>query len=168
MSDYLPETYKQKENNAKELKVLFDKGDLSNIEKLKNVFIFIVSSNNLEDNQYIWLSQPIEFNKIEKREWIFWRKSKGYSLKSTGWKIGRNTKEDTWSKQTFEQNVEEIIKNLEQSITPYRLDKNEAIMEANEINYYIQEIGNRSVKDPNIKLEVWSIHELLNLIRSTK
>lgn len=169
-SKHLKDNYYQKESDIDGLFQLLDDEKLTNEDVLKNLFVFVVSSNAYKPHSHIWVNEQI---KIE-RTFVQEKQTKRsifkngvnypkpyYSMKLVGWDINSKVRSSIWSDRPFSQNMLEIILKLDKSSIPFRTDKNEAIRESNDINFLIGELAKTLKKTINLQLSVWSIYDVL-------
>lgn len=170
LSKYLTEDYNQEPNDNESLAEVIQDRHFSDETILKNIYVFVVSSNAYSQGSYIWVNTPIGIHNITiqpDKYKLDQSERPTFRVNLVGWEINDTEPISVWSDRTYDDNVEVILKELPQSKIPYRTDKNTAIVEANDINFLIGEVQ-RSTRIPiNLVIQVWSIYEVFQHIKPT-
>lgn len=168
ISKYLTEKFKQELNNKDELTTFLKTSQLSKEDKLKHIYVFVVSSQAYEPGSYIWVKDRITIQHIDPKDKNFKiEKTDGpvFHVNLIGWEISDRHAISIWNDRTYEQNIQAIITDLPKATIPYRLDKNETIREANDLNFLLGEVKRSTNININLQIEVWSIYDVFQHIR---
>lgn len=168
ISKYLTEKFNQKPNDKDALITFLNTTDLIKTDILKNIYVFVISSNAYEQGSYIWINKPIVIEHIDPDDpTVKIEKTDGpvFHVNLVGWEISNRHPLTIWNDRTYEQNVETIIDNLPDATLPYRLDKNETIREANDLNFLLGEVRRSTKININLNIEVWSIYDVFEHIK---
>lgn len=146
------------ENNIHDVYNLIENQDIKIMDKLKNLYIFVVeSSRNKED--LIWLNEP--FHILEDPKTYLDdnnEKVTQYDVNIVGYIIKNNKENTFWTDKALNQNIEYIFNNNHLKM-PLRTVRQKAIVEANDMNFVLSKFRNSNGARYN-KFEIWSVYEL--------
>lgn len=144
-------------NNISDVCNLIDNQDIKIMDKLKNLYIFVVeSSKNKED--LIWLSEP--FHILEDSETYLDdnnEKITQYDVNIVGHVIKNNKENTFWTDKALDHNIEYLFS--VNHLIPLRTVRQKAIVEANDMNFVLSKFR-KSNGDIYNKFETWSVYEL--------
>lgn len=144
---------------------LLNDESLSDIEKVKKMYIFVSDYKTDDGLRTIWITKPLTIeptNRVEGPPWAKVHQS-GYAINSYGFIIDSDSEQSVWSTNTFNQNVKSVLDSMHKTACPIRTDKPSAIVEANDINYLINQVAIEINITP-LKFEIWSVYEILRFM----
>lgn len=169
-SKYLDEAYIQKPSNIDEWIKHLNQTNWTHADILNGIHIFVVSSSGYDRGSYIWVNKPITIQKVDPSDNQFELDPSDepeFHISLVGWEISDSRAISIWSDTTYQDNVQVILETLHRTNIPFRLDKNEAIREANDINFLIHEVGRSTNNPKNLTLTTWTLYEILQHIKPT-
>lgn len=142
----------QPTNNIDEILKIIKADSTHTMKKLDKLYVFITESSKNHQN-LIWVNEPIHIIGDVHDE------SATYNINIRGHIIKPNDKDVSWTDIALKHNIN-VLFDKEYHHTPMRISRQEAIVEANDINYMLSKFRSSSSNKPFAKVEIWSVYEL--------
>ena len=160
LEKHLP--FVQKETDKNKIHSIIHNESLTKFDKIKQLFVFVTPHIKDGKELMMMITEPVSIKRYERETGILWNRSlkKGYAVNSYGFIFENNRAKPDSNNEVLDSNIDIILNKLTDTKTPFRTDRNKAIIEANDINYLIKQ-ASKDINSTNIHFEIWSVYDVL-------